>query len=42
MNKFRKFFGRISAETCLKLNYFISKKSCQALGGFAPKPPLND
>jgi len=25
MNKFRKFFGRISAETYLKMDYFGSK-----------------
>jgi len=25
MNKFQSFLGRISAETCLKMNYFGSK-----------------
>jgi len=25
MNKFRRFLGRISAKTCLKMNYFGSK-----------------
>jgi len=39
MNKFGKFLGRNSAETCLKMDYFGSKtqKNCQALWG-APLP----
>jgi len=39
MNKFRRVLGRISAETCLKMDYFGSKsqKSPNA-GGSPPRP----
>jgi len=41
MNEFRKFLGGISAETCLKMDYFgnISLKSPNA-GGSLPDPRL--
>jgi len=38
MNKFRRFLGRISAETCLKMDYFGSKALKIPDGGSAPKP----
>jgi len=33
MNKFQRFIGKISAETCLKMDYFgiVNSKNCQAL-----------
>jgi len=34
MNKFKRFLGRISAEVCLKMDYFkvVIFKNCQVLG----------
>jgi len=49
MNKFRKFFGKISAETCLKMDYFGNKSAkrwglcpqipCFRLLGASASPP---
>jgi len=42
MNKFRRFLVRISAETCLKMDYFGSKfLKVAKRWGFAPMPPTN-
>jgi len=39
MNKIQRFFGRISAEICLKMDYFGSKsQKSPSAGGFAPRP----
>jgi len=41
MNKFGSFLGRISAETCLKMDYFGSELSKIAKHwGFRPQTPL--
>jgi len=42
MNKFGRFLGRISTETCLKIDYLGSKYPKAPF--FAPRPPfrLND
>jgi len=45
MNKFGRFLGRISAETCLKMDYFGSKSpKSPSAGGFGSRPSfrLND
>jgi len=41
MNKFRSFLGRISAETCLKMDYFGSQsQKSPSTGGSALKSPF--
>jgi len=40
MNKFQRFLGRISAETCLKLDYFGSKSQKSSNAGALPPDPL--
>jgi len=39
MNEFGRFLGRISAKTCLKMDYFGSK-SPKIAKRFAPRPPF--
>jgi len=43
MDKFRRFLGRISVETCLKMDCFdnISQKSPSAGGSQTPLPPAD-
>jgi len=41
MNKFGKFLGRISAETCQKMDYFSSKSpQIVKCWGFRPQTPV--
>jgi len=41
MNKFRRFLGRISAETCLKMYYFGSKSKKSPSAGALPPDSLD-
>jgi len=39
MNKFGRFLGRISTETCLKcIILVVNPQNCQALGALLPNP----
>jgi len=39
LNKFQRFFGSISGETCLKMDYFaVNSQNRQALGTLPPDP----
>jgi len=40
MNKFRKFLGKISAKTCLKMDYFGSKSHKLPSAGGSESRPL--
>jgi len=43
MNKFESFLGRISAEACLKMNYFGNEfPKIAKRWGFHPETPVRD